>query len=117
MLVGRRSGFRLGGRNDGLGMMGAGHRGVPPPVRSLFESLRTNGRGRPIICNQEWDREIPASAGITGWGQRPFESVQGRPFDFPPGERASLAARLFDTSQGRDFRFLGFARNDSWPLQ
>ena len=45
MLVNRRSGFRLGGRNDGLGVMGVGHRSVPPPVRSPFKRIGT-GSGR-----------------------------------------------------------------------
>ena len=54
MLVNGRSGFRLGGRNDGLGVMGRrGRRGVPhprpavPPSRAPFafpqDRLRTNG--------------------------------------------------------------------------
>ena len=40
MLVNRRSGFRLGGRNDGLGMMGARRPAVayPRPVRSPFDT-------------------------------------------------------------------------------
>ena len=48
MLVDRRSGFRLGGRNDELGRWVLGHRGglrrlsVRPSI-----SLRTNGQPRP----------------------------------------------------------------------
>ena len=46
MVVNSRSGFRLGGRNDGLGALGFGMTvGVrashpPPPVRSPFGFLR-----------------------------------------------------------------------------
>ena len=71
MLVARRSGFRLGGRNDGLRALGVGSlRRIPAAVRLPFDfplrepqdRLRTNGQPRFGLGNGAW-------CGGTGWGR------------------------------------------------